>query len=124
MARCAQFDRAAYLRDAMAKRRGPPHAPHGGFDAPGTFATWRKHLVAAQQYCPPHNAGKLVALILTGDPPKRRPQPTEDQLRRWRAGYVYPRGAPAADRIGPDPRRPPIVPSSTEAAIRPILFIK
>jgi hypothetical protein len=23
---------------------GVPHAPHAGFDAPGTFATWRDHL--------------------------------------------------------------------------------
>src|SRR5258708_3413600 len=39
----------------------PAHLPHGGFDAPGTFATWRKHLVAARRYQPPHSAGVLVA---------------------------------------------------------------
>jgi hypothetical protein len=72
---------------------GASHRPHCGSDAPGAFATWREHLIAARQYCPPHPAGKLVALILAGDPPKRRPLRTEEQSRRWRAGYVYPRGA-------------------------------
>jgi hypothetical protein len=73
---------------------GKPHAPHCGFDASGTFATWRAHLVAAAKYRPPHDAGKLVTLILAGEPPKPRAQLTEEQSRRWRAGYVYPRGAP------------------------------
>jgi hypothetical protein len=39
----------------------PQHLLHGGFDAPGTFATWRKHLVTARRYQPPHAAGVLVA---------------------------------------------------------------
>jgi hypothetical protein len=43
------------------KAGGAPHRPHGGFDAPGTFATWRKHLVAARRYRPPHGSGVLVA---------------------------------------------------------------
>jgi hypothetical protein len=72
------------------KAGGAPHALHCGFDAPGAFATWREHLVAARHYRPPHRAGALVARILAGDPPKRRPQLTEEQSRRWRAGYDHP----------------------------------
>jgi hypothetical protein len=43
------------------KAGGAPHLPHDGFDAPGTFATWGKHFVAARQYQPPHAAGAHVA---------------------------------------------------------------
>jgi hypothetical protein len=73
------------------KAGGVPHARHGGFDAPDTFATWRKHLVAARRYRPPHPAGELVARILAGDPPKRRLQLKEEQSRRWGRFYDHPR---------------------------------
>ena len=41
-------------------------APHGGLGAhPGTFMAWRKHLVAAHKYRPPHEAGKMVVKLIT-----------------------------------------------------------
>jgi hypothetical protein len=46
------------------KAGGPAHLRHGGVDAPGTFATWRKHLVVARRYQPPHTAGVFVANCL------------------------------------------------------------
>jgi hypothetical protein len=61
---------------------GAAHTVHGGFDAPDTFASWRKQLVAAGQYGPPHDAGKQIARILADHPPKRRSQRTEEQSRR------------------------------------------
>jgi hypothetical protein len=69
---------------------GEPHEVHGGFDAPGTFATWTRHLAAARRYRPPHSAGNLVMSILAGERHKRRREPTPEQRRRWRAGYDHP----------------------------------
>jgi hypothetical protein len=82
---------AQFICELLWRRAGgKPHELHSGFDAPGTFATWRKHLAAARRYYPPHAAGKLVTLILAGDPSKRRLQPTGAQSRRWRAFYDHP----------------------------------
>jgi hypothetical protein len=51
---------------------GMPHLPHRGFDAPGTFATWSKHLVTARWYRPPHAAGVLVTNSLARLSEQRR----------------------------------------------------
>jgi hypothetical protein len=65
--------------------------PHGGLAArDGSLTAWRKYIVAARRYYPPHPAGKLVEHILAGDPPKRRPQRTDEQSRRWRRAYDHP----------------------------------
>jgi hypothetical protein len=53
-------------------------APHGGLGArPGTFTVWRKHLLDARQYRPPHGAGsmvvELIAEVMDEPPPKTPP---------------------------------------------------
>jgi hypothetical protein len=68
---------------------GAPHRLHDGFDAPGTFATWDKHLVAARRYRQPHAAGVHVAnslaRSLAGLSEQRRRLPIEsDPIRAVR----------------------------------------
>jgi hypothetical protein len=70
---------------------------------PGTVTVWRKHLVAARRYRPPHPAGEVVARGLAGDPVRRRPQPTPEQSRRYRAFLDHPASI-AARRICPNPQ--------------------
>jgi hypothetical protein len=71
------------------KAGGAPHLPYGGFDVPGTFATWRKHLVAARRYQPPHAAGVLVANSLEGLSEQRRRLPKRHVPNRRRQIALY-----------------------------------
>ena len=51
---------------------------HGRLGAhPGTLTAWRKHLVAARRYRPPHPAGELVERMMTRPPLP----PTADDIR-------------------------------------------
>jgi hypothetical protein len=40
----------------------------------GSLNAWRRHLVAAKRYLPPHQAGKFVERILDPPPPPKRPR--------------------------------------------------
>jgi hypothetical protein len=68
---------------------------------PGTVTAWRKHLVTARRYRPPHAVGQVVARGFAGNPPKRRPPLTEEQSRRLRACWDNPRSIAAGISLNP-----------------------
>jgi hypothetical protein len=63
---------------------------HGGVAAcDGALSAWRKHMVAAKKYRPPHPAGKFIDRMLKGPAPKPPPrQRTKQELRQF---YKHPR---------------------------------
>jgi hypothetical protein len=74
--------------------------PHG-VSPDGALTAWRRHIVAARRYRPPHRAGALVERMLDNalarlSPRPRRPQPLDRETRRF--WYDHPRSRAEAAR--------------------------
>jgi len=75
--------------DLWRAAEGYPHLPHRKEDGtPGKQMGWRKYLLAARKYRPPHAAGALILRMLEG--PEETREKKRQPIRQRRSSYDHP----------------------------------